>query len=237
MNINYNYKTYEDRLREQYEAYNQVIEKRATKNILNTAVDLFDQQQFDLCLKISEELEKTATNPKDLYDAKKMIALCYYAKKDVENSDEAFYNLAKDSNNSDDWFNGVIAAALNKNYTRSEEMFGTALEKFSEFGTERNMPSVQLIFHYMLTLSQGGEFDLAFEKFNLLRQVYEQVKTSQEKFLNQRGLNKISVFLENSREVLEKIDSDLLQETLEEFKTHLDDKGKLEVTNFQNSLA
>lgn len=236
MNINYDYQTFEDKLRAQYKAYNQVIEKRATKSILNSAVDLFDQQLYDLCLKIAEELEKTATNDKDLYDAKKLIALCHYAKQDRAKSDEAFFELTRNSQNSDDWFNAVIAAAINENYERSEALFAQALQIYADHGTAKNMPSVQLIFHYLLALQQNEAYELSYEKFNLLRQVYEQVDSSDEKTLNQRGLNSLSVFLESAKETLVNIDKKERDVMFEEFRTKMDERGKLEISNFLDTL-
>lgn len=236
MKINYNYKTYEDRLREQYQAYNQVIEKRATKSILSTAVDLFDQQQYDLCLKISDELEKTATTEKDLYDAKKLIALCHYAKHDTANSDAAFYDLTRNSKNSDDWFNATIAAALNENYERSEELFDEAFKVHSEFGTAKNMPPVQLIFHYMLTLQQNEVTELAYDKFNMLRQVYEQLKSNSDQDLTSKGLYPISEFLEHARETLIKSDQKDVKKMLDKFKTKVNERNALVISNFQDTL-
>lgn len=229
MNINYNYKTYEDRLREHFEAYNKAFEKRSTNSILNTAIDLFDNQQYILSQKIAEELEKTATSEKDLYDAQKLIALCHYAQNKWAEADEAFSQLAEKSNNSDDWFNAVIAATLNEQYEKSETLFATALEKYTEFGTERNMPSVQLIFHYLLALEAKEQNEAAFEKFNLLCQIYEQVKTSNEKYLHELGLDSISVFLASSHALLLKLDRQKVLDQLENFQAQLDSDGQEEV--------
>ena len=229
MKINYNYKTYEDRLGEHFEAYNKAFEKRATNSILNTAIDLFDNQQYVLSRKIAEELEKTATTEKDVYDAKKLIALCHYAQSKWAEADEAFSQLAENSNNSDDWFNAVIAATLNEQYEKSEMLFAKALEKYTQYGTERNIPSVQLIFHYLLALEAKDQNEAAFEKFNLLCQIYEQIKTSNEKYLRERGLDSISIFLASSHALLQKLDRQKVLEQLEDFKSKLDSNGQEEV--------
>ena len=150
MKINYDYITYEDVLRSRQFMYEQALEQNATNSLLNTARELFGQESFDMCIKICEGL-LDAKDPKQLYDAKKLIALAYYSLQDFENADKSFYALAENSNNSDDWFNVVISATLNKNIERSKEAFGIALEKYTQHGHQRNMPSVQLMLHYMIT--------------------------------------------------------------------------------------
>ena len=160
MKINYDYITYEDVLRARQFMYEQALEQNATNSLLNTARDLFGNSNFEMCIKICEGL-LDAKDPKQLYDAKKLIALSYYSLQDFENADNAFFDIAQNSDNSDDWFNVVISAALNKNIERSKEAFGIALDKYTQYGHQRNMPSVQLMLHYMITLETVKEYAVA----------------------------------------------------------------------------
>ena len=236
MNINYDYITYEDVLRQRRMMYEKAYEKHATKSILNSARDLFSQGAFDMCIQICEGL-LDSQDPKQLYDAKKLIALSHYSKQDFEAADEAFFNLTQNSTNSDDYFNAVISAALNKNFERSKALFEVALEKYTHYGTQRNMPSVQLILHYMLTLINVEEFELAKEQFQLLKQVYIKVKTTDETVLRSRALEPIERFLEVSKPVLEQFTEDELEIIYDDLNEALDEAGKEKIADFFNSIV
>ena len=236
MNINYDYITYEDVLRARQKMYEEAYEKHTTNSILNSARDLFGQQAYDMCIKICEGL-LDSQDPKQLYDAKKLIALSYYSLEDFEKSDEAFYNLSIDSKNSDDYFNAVISAALNKNFERSQELFEVALEKYTHFGTSKNMPSVQLILHYMITLIHVENLDLAKEQFHLLKEVYIKLKNTDETFLRKRGLEPIDKFLEISQPVLDQYNEDELEVIYDALHSHIDENGKEKVDEFFNSIV
>lgn len=231
MKINYDYITYEDVLRSRQFMYEQALEQNATNSLLNTARDLFGQESFDMCIKICEGL-LDAKDPKQLYDAKKLIALAYYSLKDFENADKSFYELAENSNNSDDWFNVVISSTLNKNIERSKKAFGIALDKYTQYGHQRNMPSVQLMLHYMITLETVKEYALALEQFKMLAQVYAKLKKTDEKFLSSRGLEQIEVFLETSHAILKKAKKKELTEIKTELLAALDTNGVEKVEEF-----
>lgn len=236
MNINYDYITYEDVLRARRQMYERAHEKHATNSILNSARDLFGQEAFDMCIKICEGL-LDSHDPKQLYDAKKLIALSYYSKQDFENADAAFYDLTQNSTNSDDYFNAVIAAALNKNFERSKALFEVALEKYTHYGTQKNMPSVQLILHYMITLINVEELNLAKEQFQLLKQVYMKVKNTDEKFLRSRALEPIEKFLEISTPVLKQFTQDELEIIYDDLSGSIDEAGKEKVDEYFQSIV
>ena len=236
MNINYDYITYEDVLRARRKMYEEAYEKHTTNSILNTARDLFGQEAFDMCIKICEGL-LDSKDPKQLYDAKKLIALSYYSKQDFANADDAFYNLTIDSKNSDDYFNAVISAALNKNFERSKALFEVALEKYTHFGTPKNMPSVQLILHYMITLMTVEELELAKEQFHLLKEVYIKLKNTDETFLRKRGLEPIEKFLEISQPILDTYNEDELEVIYDALHSHIDENGQNKVDEYFNSIV
>ena len=231
MKINYDYITYEDVLRSRQFMYEQALEQNATNSLLNTARELFGQESFDMCIKICEGL-LDAKDPKQLYDAKKLIALAYYSLQDFENADKSFYALAENSNNSDDWFNVVISATLNKNIERSKEAFGIALEKYTQHGHQRNMPSVQLMLHYMITLETIKEYILALEQLRMLVQVYAKLKKTDEKFLSSRGLEQIDAFLDISKSIIKKAKKKELTEIKKELIESLDANGVEKVEAF-----
>jgi len=236
MKINYDYITYEDVLRARREMYERAHEKHATNSILNSARDLFSQEAFDMCIQICQGL-LDSKDPKQLYDAKKLIALSYYSKQDRANADEAFYDLTINSTNSDDYFNAVISAALNKNFERSKALFEVALEKYTHHGTQKNMPSVQLILHYMITLITVEEFELAKEQFHLLKEIYIKVKNTDEAYLRSRALEPIDKFLEISTPLLEKYSEDELEIIYDALHSHVDEAGKEKVSEFFNSIV
>lgn len=236
MNINYDYITYEDVLRSRRQMYEKAYEKHATNSILNSARDFFSQGAFDMCIKICEGL-LDSQDTKQLYDAKKLIALSHYSKQDFKNADEAFFQLSQNSTNSDDYFNAVISAALNKNFERSKAMFEVALEKYTHYGTQKSMPSVQLILHYMLTLITVEEFELAKEQFQLLKQVYIKVKNTNEDFLKTRALEPIERFLEISTPILNQFSEDELEIIFDDLNEALDEAGKEKVADFFNSIV
>ena len=236
MNINYDYITYDDVLRARREMYERAYEKHATNSILNSARDLFSQGAFDMCINICKGLLDT-NDPKQLYDAKKLIALSYYSKQDNANADEAFYDLTINSTNSDDYFNAVISAALNKNFDRSKALFEVALEKYTHHGTQKNMPSVQLILHYMITLITVEEFELAKEQFHLLKEIYIKVKNTDEKFLRSRALEPIERFLELSTPILQQYSEDELEIIYDALHSNIDEAGKEKVEDYFNSIV
>lgn len=235
MNINYDYITYEDVLRARREMYERAFEKHATNSILNSAREFFSQGAFDMCIKICEGL-LDSQDPKQLYDAKKLIALCYYSKEDFPKADEAFFELSQNSTNSDDYFNAVISAALNKNFERSQALFEVALDKYTHYGTQKNMPSVQLMLHYMITLMTVEELDLAKEQFHLLKEVYMKIKNTDEQFLRARALEPIEKFLEISMPILKTYTEDELEIIYDALHTSIDNAGKEKVENFFHSL-
>ncbi len=231
MKVNYDYITYEDVMRARQFMYEQALEQNATNSILSTARELFGNSNFEMCIKICEGL-LDAKDPKQLYDAKKLIALAYYSLQDFENADKSFYALAENSNNSDDWFNVVISATLNKNIERSKEAFGIALEKYTQHGHQRNMPSVQLMLHYMITLETIKEYILALEQLRMLVQVYAKLKKTDEKFLSSRGLEQIDAFLDISKSILKKAKKKELTEIKKELIESLDANGVEKVEAF-----
>lgn len=236
MNINYDYITYEDVLRARQQMYERAHEEYATNSILNTARDLFSQDSFDMCIMICEGL-LDSNNPKQLYDAKKLIALSHYSKQDFEKADEAFFALTENSTNSDDFFNAVICAALNKNFERSKALFEVALDKYTHHGTQRNMPSVQLILHYMITLIRVEEFDLAKEQFQLLKQIYMKVKTTDEKVLSSRALETIESFLNISTPILKLYTEDELEIIYDDLHSCLDEAGRDKLEEYFSSIV
>jgi len=236
MNINYDYITYEDVLRARQDMYERAHEKHATNSILNTARDFFSQGSFDMCIKICEQL-LDARDSKQLYDAKKLIALSHYSKQDFEKADEAFFNLTENSTNSDDYFNAVISAALNKNFERSKALFEVALDKYTHYGTQKNMPSVQLILHYMITLITVEEIDLAKEQFQLLKQIYMKVKTTDENVLRSRALEPIDKFLEISTPILKAFSEDELEIIYDDLHSCIDEEGKDKIENYFSSIV
>lgn len=231
MKVNYDYITYEDVMRARQFMYEQALEQNATNSILSTARDLFGNSNFEMCIKVCEGL-LDAKDPKQLYDAKKLIALSYYSLQDYENADKAFFELAQNSDNSDDWFNVVITSTMNKNLERSKESFGIALEKYTKFGHQRNMPSVQLMLHYMITLETIEEYALAMEQFTMLAQVYAKLKKTDEKFLSSRGLEQIETFLETAKPVLKKAKKKELTDIKKELLDSLDANGVEKVEAF-----
>ena len=236
MNINYDYITYDDVLRARRKMYERAYEEHATDSLLNTARDLFGQEAFDMCIQICEGL-LDSQDPKQLYDAKKLIALSHFSKQDHAKADEAFYDLTIDSKNSDDYFNAVISSALNKNFDRSKALFEVALEKYTHHGTQKNMPSVQLILHYMVTLITVEEYDLAKEQFHLLKEVYIKVKNTDETFLRSRALEPIQNFLELSTPVLQRYSEDELEIIYDALHSNVDDNGQEIVDEFFNTLV
>ena len=236
MNINYDYITYEDVLRARRQMYEKAFEENATNSILNSARDFFSNGSFDMCIKICEGL-LDSQNPKQLYDAKKLIALSHYSREDFEKADEAFFALTENSTNSDDYFNAVICAALNKNFERSKELFSVALDKYTHYGTQRNMPSVQLILHYMITLITVEEFELAKEQFQLLKQIYMKVKTTDETVLRSRALEPIDRFLEVSTPVLKQFSEDELEIIYDDLHGSIDENGQEIIEEYFNSIV
>lgn len=236
MNINYDYITYADVMRARRQMYERAHEKHATNSILNTARDLFSQGAFDMCIKICEGL-LDSHDPKQLYDAKKLIALSYYSQQDFEKADEAFYNLTIDSTNSDDYFNAVICAGLNKNFERSSSLFEVALEKYTHYGTQKNMPSVQLILHYMITLINVDELERAKEQFQLLKQIYMKVKSTEETFLRQRALEPVERFLEIAKPVLQLYTQDELEIIYDDLHGSLDEAGQQKVDEYFQTIV
>jgi tetratricopeptide (TPR) repeat protein len=236
MNINYDYITYEDVLRARRQMYENAVEENATKSLLNSARELFDNGSFDMCIRICEGL-LDAKIPKQLYDAKKLIALSHYSKEDFEKADDAFYALTENSTNSDDYFNAVICAALNKNFERSKELFSVALDKYTHHGTQKNMPSVQLILHYMITLIRVEEFELAKEQFQLLKQIYMKVKTTDESVLRSRALEPIEGFLEISTPILKLYSEDELEIIYDDLYSCIDSEGKDKIEAYFSSIV
>lgn len=231
MKVNYDYITYEDVLRARQFAYESAYEHHATDSILNSARDVFSQGSYDICIKICEGL-LDSKDPKQLYDSKKLIALSYYSKQDYENADKTFFELTQNSNNSDDWFNAVISATLNKNFDRSKECFGIALEKYTQFGHQRNMPSVQLMLHYMINLIEVEAYEMALEQFHLLKQVYQKIKKTEESYLRSRGLEKVHDFLTASAKILNQQSPENIKAIQQELMADLDEKGKIQVDLF-----
>lgn len=231
MKINYDYITYDDVLKARQLMYEQAFEKNATHSILNTARDLFGQNNFEMCIKVCEGLLDTQ-DPKQLYDAKKLIALAHYSLQDFEKAEAAFFELAENSNNSDDWFNVVISSTLNKNLERSKEAFSIALDKYTKHGHQRNMPSVQLMLHYMITLETIEEYALALEQCTMLAQVYAKLKKTEEKFLSSRGLENIENFLDISKTILKKAKKKEITAIKDELLNSLDENGVEKVNAF-----
>ena len=89
----------------------------------------------------------------------------------------------------------------------------------------------------MITLITVEEFELAKEQFQLLKQIYMKVKTTDETVLRSRALEPIDRFLEVSTPVLKQFSEDELEIIYDDLHGSIDANGQEIIEEYFNSIV
>lgn len=197
--------------------------------------NLFIAEKFEETVSEAEKYIANDANA-DRYNANKLIGLASFRLKKYQRSQDIFEALATQSNESDDWFNVLTSATLNKNILLSEKAMDEILKIYSTTQERKSVSLAQIYIYYMQALRDVKEYEKAFQQLSQLKKYYLQLKITDSTFLYMRGIPFLSHTMEAGKEILEnysKIDSEKL---LDELQQGLDEEGEIYIKEFRSNL-
>ena len=159
-------------------------------------------------------------------EAKKLVALTYFHEGKFSKSQELFEEICKTSKNPDDWFNLVTSATLNSQFDVGKDAYSKALEFHSSHGTDNNISIPYMMLYYLQSLRDMEQFAEAFIIVKELGTVYSKIKITDRTFLFLRGVPGFGHFIDAIKPVLEKMDSEEVEEWKKMFTSTLDEEGQ-----------
>lgn len=169
-------------------------------------------------------------------EMKKMIALSYFREKQFVEALPYFQDLAIQSNNSNDWFNVATTSILCKQIDKGMEAFGKAIDLSQQNNTNQSIPIGHMSLYIMHAFKDIEEYDLAFVQMMKLKDVYTQLKITDDHFLFVRGLPSIRQVLTAGKEVLEKQKVMNCDEWLNDFGNSIDQEGQNYIEEYRQNL-
>ncbi|MBA2613977.1 MAG: hypothetical protein H0U95_18585 [Bacteroidetes bacterium] len=172
------------------------------KSLLEPAWKKFEKQDLDGTILLAEQFKEDA-NTSVKREANKLIALAKFRQLKFSEAEKIFNELAQGSENSDDWFNVVTSAALNKNVDLSKIAFDNAVHFYQIHQTKGNLGIPFMAFYYILALRDVKEYERAFEQFGLLRDIYASVSITDSHFLYIRGIPSFETAITEAKIIFE----------------------------------
>ena len=204
-------------------------------NALDVAWELFQKNEYEKAIEESKNY-LNSENIADRLESKKIIGLSHFRQKQYSDSEIIFKEISKYTETPEDWFNLATSATLNKNIELSEIAFNKAVEFYKQSGTKESISIPNMHCYYMQGLSDVGEFEKAFVHFEIMIGFYCQFSITDSHFLYMRGMPFFEHFLESSKPILDKINSEKVIKQLTKLKSKIDEYGKNSVLKLENEL-
>jgi len=160
-------------------------------------------------------------------DACKLIGLSLFQQAQYQEALPYFQKTTEYNAEVNDWFNVMTAGTLSKNVEIGRVAFDKAVQLQLDTG-HKEEPSIPFMRqYYACALRDIGEFALALEQINELRQIYEQLKISDTTFLYTRGVPFLSHTMDVAVDVFKGLGSSFNAiEWIDSFSSNLDEAGQ-----------
>lgn len=160
-------------------------------------------------------------------DAYNLTSMCFYRQNKYEEALFYFQKTVEFDATVNDWFNVVLSGTFARQFAVAESAFRQAiqLQKERDHSEKPNIPFMYLYHTY--ALRDVGEYALALENIDVLRQIYEQTKITDPTFLYARDLPTLSHAMDVTVGVFRGLgDSFNASEWFDSFATKLDEHGR-----------
>lgn len=168
-------------------------------------------------------------------EAKKVLVLTYYYKKDYEKSLELAQEIAEVLDDVESWFN-VLSVLMALNQTKQgEEVFNKILKiqkgdkstgKGAKFIPQLCVPFIR--YYYAQMLIDNSLFANALSQLEILLDIYCDLKITDATFLYIRGIPFFENYLELVKKVYEGLNSDILQsDIVKKLLSSVDSDGQI----------
>jgi tetratricopeptide (TPR) repeat protein len=205
------------------------------KSSLDYLWTYMNEERYEDVLAVVQPILKQETHPEHTL-ALKLAGLAHFKLGNYQTAEAMFQEQVPLSQNPDDWFNLVTAAALNRNFELSELACRHAIELYQQHGKPENLPVPQMHFYYMLALRDVQAYQKAYEQLTVLKNIYCSLRITDSTFLYIRGVPFFSSVLEAGKAILENTNPTAARSLLHELRNKVDEEGRAELDDFEKTI-
>ncbi|MAI71629.1 MAG: hypothetical protein CMM01_12030 [Rhodopirellula sp.] len=160
-------------------------------------------------------------------NAKKLVGLVHFRHNNYEEAFQLFRDVAATQNDAESWFNVVTAATLNGEIQSGREAFDNAVSARTREGASDGISIPFMRQYYACALRDQRQYHLAFQQITELRNIYEQLKITDDTFVYLRGVPFLSHTMDVAIDVFLGLgDSFDANGWIDSFASHVDDDGR-----------
>lgn len=179
-----------------------------------------------------------ADNPKLRAEANKLVGLAHFEDGQYAAAVPFFERAADGSSVAGDWFNLASAATLGRDIELGQEAIGRALECQRLAGCSQQPGVPSMLLWYASALRDIGEYSLAFEQLEHLRQIHQRGKATDTTLLHIRGIPSLENTMTQAIDVLRGLGPTFdAVGWLDQFALHLDGDGQEYLQRVRSELA
>jgi len=172
------------------------------KNIVSEINELFNKKNYDEVILRGKPF--LIGNDEDSFKIKNIVALSYFNKTNYEESLPLFEERALKKNDIESLFNFLMSLMLCKKIQEGKEVFNKILKLHKCLLTP--LPAAELAlpfirYYYAYGLCDAGYYKEALEQLEILKNIYMQIKITDDTFLYIRGIP----FMYNTLDLAEKV--------------------------------
>lgn len=160
-------------------------------------------------------------------DANKLMGMALFRQAKYQEALPYFQRATEYNPEINDWFNVITSGTLSKNVEVGRNAFDKAVQLQLDSG-HKEQPSIPFMRqYYACALRDIGEYDLALEQINELRQIYEQLKITDTTFVYIRGVPFLSHTMDVAVDVFNGLGASFdAKEWIDSFSSKLDEEGQ-----------
>ena len=209
----------------------------APSPLLQRAWDHLRAERFDAAIREATP-HLPAAAPSLRREANKLCGLARFKGDDPEGALPHMEAAAEGSEQTEDWFNVVTTAALAGRVELAWQAFETAAECQERSGHTQQPPLPMMRYYFACALRDRGEFALAFEQIDALRETYGRLVTTDDTFVHMRGVPFLGQTLRLAEDVLRGLGNrvDGLA-WLEQFAGPLDEEGQAMIDRMRSASS
>lgn len=214
-------------------------EKRPEKHPreLRDAWLAFETDYPDRALQLAEP-HLHSSNPDLAVDAKKLVALIHFRRRDYATALPLFRAVVTTHDDAGNWFNVCTAATLGGDIELGEQAFQQALAAQQRGAVSDGLSIPFMRQYYACALRDRGEFSKALIQIEELRSIYEHLKITDDTFVYIRGVPFLSHTMETAIDVFRRLgESTVWQRWIDSFAEKLDDEGREYLGSIKQRLA
>ena len=160
-------------------------------------------------------------------DANKLMGMSLFRQAKYQEALPYFQKATEYNPEINDWFNVITSGTLSKNVEVGRNAFDKAVQLQLDSG-HKEQPSIPFMRqYYACALRDIGEYELALEQINELRQIYEQLKITDTTFVYIRGVPFLSHTMDVAMDVFNGLGASFdAKEWIDSFSSKLDEEGQ-----------